>query len=116
LDAFAKIEDSSNPIGEVTELYFSNCVTATATMSTVLNFPQRPLLKVIRNSDLDTAGMLDFDTMDALHSVQTVIPTKLYLYYPKGSVFWHRLGLFTGDYEQSGDARRMLLAGRYHST
>ena len=114
LKSFAKVEDATNEQGAVTELHFANGVTATATMTTILNLPQRPLLTVVRNSDLDTAGLLDFSVLDALHSVQTVIATKLYLYYPRGSVWWHQLGLFSGDYEATGDARRMLLAGRYH--
>lgn len=116
LTSFVKVPDASNSQGAVTELHFNNGVTATATITTILNLPQRPLLEVVRNSDLDAKGILDFSTLDALHSVQTVIATKLYLYYPKGSVWWHQLGLFSGDYEASGDARRMLLAGRYHGT
>jgi hypothetical protein len=58
--------------------------------------------------------MLNRETLDALHSVQTVIATKLYLYYPRGSVWWRKLGLTMGDFEHPGDARNMLLAGRYH--
>jgi hypothetical protein len=116
LHSFKKVDDATNPNGSVTELYFANSVTATATFTTVLNMPQRPLLNVVRNSDLDAVGMLDFETMDALHSVQTVIATKLYLYYPKGHVWWHQLGLQTGDFETDGTARQMLLAGRYHGT
>jgi len=114
LTSFDKVTDDSNPNGEVTELKFANGVTATATFSTILNLPQRPLLNVVRNSDLDTKGLLDFETMDALHSVQTVIATKLYLYYPKGSVWWHQMGLEAGSFTYDGDARSMLLAGRYH--
>jgi hypothetical protein len=116
LTSFKKVDDATNPNGSVTELSFANGVTATATFTTVLNMPQRPLLNVVRNSDLDAVGMLDFETMDALHSVQTVIATKLYLYYPKGHVWWHQLGLRTGDFETDGTARTMLLAGRYHGT
>ena len=114
LTHFDKIVDASNPKGEVTELKFANGVTATATYSTILNVPQRPLLNIVRNSDLDSKDMLDFETMDALHSVQTVIATKLYLYYPKGSVWWHQMGLKSGEFSTDGDARNMLLAGRYH--
>jgi hypothetical protein len=51
---------------------------------------------------------------DAVHSVQTVIASKLYLYYPRGQVFWRKLNLGAGDFELDGDARNMLLAGRYH--
>lgn len=114
LKSLDKVEDASNPNGAVTELYFANGVKATATVTTVLNLPQRPLLNVVRNSNLDEKEMLDFETMDALHSVQTVIATKLYLYYPKGSVWWRQMGLRTGDFSTDGNARSMLLAGRYH--
>ena len=99
---------------QATKLHFGNGVVATATMGTVLNVPQRPLLKIIRESNMDAAGLLDAARLDALHSVQTGIATKLYLYYPRGHVFWHKLGLFSGDFESDGDARSMLLAGRYH--
>lgn len=109
LSSFAKISDN-----QATELYFSNGVVATASRATILNLPQRPLLKVVRESNLDAIGMLDARKLDALHSVQTVIATKLYLYYPRGSVFWRKLGLQSGDFELEGDARNMLLAGRYH--
>ena len=108
LSSLKKIDDLT------TELYFANGVTATSTMTTILNVPQRPLLNIVRNSDFDTAGLLDSETLDALHSVQTVIATKLYLYYPKGSAFWLKLGLRSGDFESDGDARNMLLGGRYH--
>lgn len=97
-----------------TKLYFANGVVAMANVATILNMPQRPLLNVVRESNMDATGMLDAETLDALHSVQTVIATKLYLYYPRGHVFWHKLGLFSGDFESDGDARSMLLAGRYH--
>jgi hypothetical protein len=100
--------------GTVTDLAFANGVTATATWSTILNIPQRPLLSVIRNSDLDAKGMMDRETLDALHSVQTVIAQKLYLYYPRGHAWWRQLGIRTGTFEYDGDARNMLLAGRYH--
>lgn len=111
LTAFSKPSSSS------TELYFANGVTATVEdgpAATILNLPQRPLLNVVRNSNLDKVGMLDSNSLDALHSVQTVIATKFYLYYPKGSVFWRQLGIVSGDFEADGDARSMLLAGRYH--
>lgn len=116
LTSFDKVTDASNTNGEVTELNFANGVTATATFSTILNIPQRPLLNVVRNSNLDEKGILDFETMDALHSVQTVIATKLYLYYPKGSVWWYQMGLRSGSFSTDGNARNMLLAGRYHGT
>jgi hypothetical protein len=97
-----------------TDLYFTNGVKATATFTTILNIPQQPLLKVMRKSNFDDQGLVDAPTLDALHSSQTVIASKLYLYYPKGHVFWRKLGLETGDFEFEGDARNMLLAGRYH--
>jgi hypothetical protein len=99
----------------ITELHFANGAMATATFTTILNMPQRPLLNVLRNSELGTS-VVDAGTLDALHSVQTVIASKLYLYYPRGQVFWRKLGLNTGDFERDGDARNMLLAGRYHGT
>lgn len=100
--------------GIVTNLYFGNGVVATATGTTILNIPQRPLLSIIRNSDFDAKGLIDAPTLDALHSVQTVIAQKLYLYYPRGSVWWRKLGIVSGDFEYPGDAREMVLAGRYH--
>jgi hypothetical protein len=126
LDSIAKVPAVADPnLGDAdvqlfdvplnTELYFSNGAKATATFTTILNMPQRPLLNVLRNSDLDTS-VVDEETLDALHSVQTVIASKLYLYYPRGQVFWRKLGLNTGDFERDGDARNMLLAGRYHGT
>ena len=98
----------------VTDLTFGNGVVATATWATILNIPQRPLLSIVRNSDLDGQGILDRETLDALHSVQAVIAQKLYLYYPKGHVWWRQLGIRSGEFEWEGDARNMLLAGRYH--
>lgn len=100
--------------GNITELRFANGVVATANITTILNMPQKPLLAVVRNSKFDDVGLIDAPTLDALHSVQTVIATKLYLYYPRGNVFWWKLGLKSGDYEFAGDARHMLLGGRYH--
>lgn len=38
--------------------------------------------------------------------------TKLYLYYSKA--WWYELGLTDGDFDMAGDARNMLLQGRYH--
>lgn len=98
---------------QMTMLHFTNGVETTATYTTILGIPQRPLLNVLRNSNLPTS-VLNGPKLDALHSVQTAIVTKLYLYYPRGSVFWRRLGLLAGDYEMDGDARNMLLQGRYH--
>lgn len=114
LASLENMDAPENAIGSSTKLYFANGVTATANMAVILNVPQRPLMNIVRNSNFDDKGMLDKETLDALHSVQTVIATKLYLYYPRGSVFWHKLGLFSGDFESEGDARNMLLSGRYH--
>jgi hypothetical protein len=96
-----------------TELYFANGVVATATRATILGIPQRPLLNVLRNSNFPDT-VLDIATLDALHSVQSVIATKLYLYYPRGHAWWLKLGLRSGEFTFDGDARNMLLAGRYH--
>jgi hypothetical protein len=96
-----------------TELYFANGVVATATRATILGIPQRPLLNVLRNSNFPDT-VLDIATLDALHSVQSVIATKLYLYYPRGHAWWLKLGLRSGEFSSDGDARSMLLAGRYH--
>ena len=108
------VAESRNSDGmSTTELHFANGAKATATMTTILNMPQRPLLNVIRNSNL---ASVDASTLDAMHSVQTVIATKLYLYYPRGQLYWRKLGLLSGDFEMDGDARNMLLAGRFHGT
>ena len=107
---------SLSKVDELTELRFSNGAVATASITTILNLPQKPLMTVVRNSNFDAVGLIDAPTLDALHSVQSVIATKLYLYYPRGHVFWRRLGLISGDYEFAGDARNMLLGGRYHGT
>jgi hypothetical protein len=111
LKSLSKLDSEA---GDVTELRFANGVVATANITTILNLPQKPLMAVVRNSNFDAAGLIDAPTLDALHSVQSVIATKLYLYYPRGHVFWRRLGLTSGDYEFAGDARNMLLGGRYH--
>jgi hypothetical protein len=113
LKSLSKVDSDG---GKNTELRFSNGVVATATMTTILNLPQKPLFAVVRNSNFDETGLIDAPTLDALHSVQSVIATKLYLYYPRGHVFWRKLGLFAGDFELAGDARNMLLGGRYHGT
>lgn len=116
LETIAKVPSSSSSTALTTvntELSFTNGVKATATFTTILGIPQRPLLNVLRDSRLPTS-ILDVETLDALHSVQTVIATKLYLYYPRGHAWWLKLGLTSGDFEADGDARNMLLAGRYH--
>jgi Hint-domain len=112
LKSLARTNDGGG--ANITELHFANGVVATANVTTILNMPQKPLFAVIRNSRFDDNGLLDAPTLDALHSVQSVIATKLYLYYPRGQVFWRKLGLIAGDYEFAGDARNMLLGGRYH--
>jgi len=109
-------EDGSNT------LFFSNGVTTKASHSTILNIPQRSLLEVIRESDLYSSSdsqnkernILEEEkhTYDSLHSVQTEIVTKLYLYYE--DAWWYKLGLKDGDFSMPGDARNMLLQGRYH--
>jgi len=108
-------EDNSNT------LFFSNGVTTKPSHSTILNIPQRSLLEVIRESNLYSSpdsqqarNNLDEEkhTYDSLHSVQTEIVTKLYLYYE--DAWWYKLGLKDGDFEMPGDARNMLLQGRYH--
>jgi hypothetical protein len=96
LKSLVKVNDGGL---ELTELRFSNGVIAKANITTILNLPQKPLMSVVRNSNFDEAGLIDAPTLDALHSVQSVIATKLYLYYPLGHVFWRRLGLKAGDYE-----------------
>jgi hypothetical protein len=98
-----------------TTLYFANGVVATATDDVILNIPQRPLLKVFRKSNIPFFGDAQEEEeliYDSLHSVQTEIVTKLYLYYE--DAWWYELGLYQGDFEKTGDARNMLLSGRYH--
>lgn len=108
-------DDGSNTLS------FSNGVSTTASDSTILNIPQRSLLEVIRESDLFSSSdpqmaraFVDEEklTYDSLHSVQTEIVTKLYLYYE--DAWWYKLGLKDGDFSLPGDARNMLLQGRYH--
>jgi hypothetical protein len=103
-----------NGVNTVSELYFANGAKATASITTILNIPQRPLMNIVRESNFDAVGILNADKLDALHSVQTVVATKLYLYYPRGHVFWYKLGLRSGEFDYEGDARNMLLGGRYH--
>lgn len=96
-----------------TILSFSNGVMATALNDVVLNVPQRPLLKILRKSSIPGLEMSNVkEIYDALHSVQTEIATKLYLYY--SDAWWYKLGLTNGEFEMEGDARNMLLKGRYH--
>ncbi|VEU40048.1 unnamed protein product [Pseudo-nitzschia multistriata] len=112
-------------------LTFSNGVKTRATHGTILNVPQRALLEILRESkdlfsssssspssiasgtNLDrSAREEEKRTYDSLHSVQTEIVTKLYLYYE--DAWWYKLGLTQGDFSLPGDARSMLLEGRYH--
>ena len=108
-------EDASNT------LFFSNGVSTKPSHSTILNIPQRSLLEVVRESDLYSTSNPQMAravvaeekfTYDSLHSVQTEIVTKLYLYYE--DAWWYKLGLKSGDFSMPGDARNMLLQGRYH--
>jgi hypothetical protein len=95
-------------------LLFANGVIAPDVPQVILNVPQRPLLKILRKSDIPfTDGVSEErELYDAAHSVQTEIVTKLYLYYE--DAWWHRLKLYNGDFELAGDAQEMLLRGRYH--
>jgi len=93
-------------------LMFANGVVATATDNTILNIPQRPLLEVLRKSQILDDVQEEKDVYDSMHSVQTELVTKLYLYYE--DAWWYKLGLTNGDFEMPGDARNMLLQGRYH--
>ena len=98
-----------------TTLYFANGVVATATDDVILNIPQRPLLKVFRKSQIPFFGNAQQEeelVYDSMHSVQSEIVTKLYLYYE--DAWWYKLGLYQGDFEKTGNARNMLLSGRYH--
>jgi hypothetical protein len=94
---------------EVKTLKFANGVSAT-TEELILNVPQRPLLQILRKSDLPLDLETETEIFDGVHSVQTEIVTKLYLYY--NSSWWYDLGLKNGDFEMAGDARNMLLRGR----
>jgi hypothetical protein len=94
---------------EVKTLGFANGVSAT-TEELILNIPQRPLLKVLRKSNLPLDPEGESVIFDGLHSVQTEIVTKLYLYY--NNSWWYDLGLTNGDFEMAGDARDMPLRGR----
>lgn len=92
-------------------LSFKNGASATAS-STILNIPQRPLLNTIRSSTFPAGGAPGVLTYTALHSVQTEIVSKLYLYYKKA--WWYDLGFKQGDFVFEGDATQMPLKGRYH--
>eukprot|EP00965_Chrysotila_dentata_P230544 6197833-Pleurochrysis_carterae.AAC.9 len=91
-------------------LHLSYGMTATAN-KVLLNLPQRPLLKVLRESVLPE-GAFTPTVWSALHTAQTEIVSKLYLYYE--NAWWYDLGLTSGDFDLSGDATAMPLAGRYH--
>lgn len=92
-------------------LYFSNGVVATAS-DVILNVPQQPLLRILRESIIPMNDENLKQVYDAVHSVQPEVATKLYLYY--SNAWWPKLGLFNGDFSMPGDARNMLLEGRYH--
>ena len=64
-----------------TILDFTNGVKATVTKDVILNIPQRPLLKIMRKSNLPMSTSFSRDVFDSIHTVQTEIVTKLYLYY-----------------------------------
>lgn len=102
--------DSDSADGEK-KLTFANGVHATAEQ-VILNVPQRPLLKIVRKSVLPLQQAEETAILDSLHSVQTEIATKLYLYYE--DAWWYKLGLTDGEYSMQGDARNMMLMGRYH--
>ena len=94
-------------------LLFANGAIASDVPQVILNVPQRPLLKILRKSNIPFGSASEERSLyDAVHSVQTEIVTKLYLYYD--DAWWYKLGLHNGDFEMSGDAQNMLLKGRYH--
>lgn len=98
---------------ESNTLSFANGVIAADVDEVILNIPQRPLLKILRKSSIPHASVNDErELYDAAHAVQTEVVTKLYLYYD--DAWWHKLGLYNGDFETPGDAQSMLLKGRYH--
>ena len=99
---------------ETNTLTFANGVIAPNVPEVVLNIPQRALLTILRKSDIpfDGGANEEKELYDAAHAVQSEVVTKLYLYYD--DAWWYKLGLFNGDYELPGDARNMLLQGRYH--
>mmetsp|Transcript_101720 Transcript_101720/g.175487 ORF Transcript_101720/g.175487 Transcript_101720/m.175487 type:complete len:710 (-) Transcript_101720:76-2205(-) len=105
-----RLTSLSQPSGGSTTLGFSNGVSATASHSVILNIPQRPLLDVMRASG--SLSGVDTRTYQAMHSVQSEIVTKVYLYYKKA--WWYDLGLKNGAFSLDGDATLMPLKGRYH--
>jgi len=107
-----KVESTGSTTGKDVMLTFANGATATATQTTILNIPQRPLLSVLRSSTFPEGYAPTANTYRALHSVQSVIATKLYLYYK--SAWWYDLGFRNGDFVFEGDATAMPLKGRYH--
>jgi len=93
------------------KLFFSNGIVATAN-DIILNVPQQPLLRILRESTIPMTDENLQQMYDAVHSVQAEVATKLYLYY--SHAWWPKLGLINGEFAKSGDARNMLLEGRYH--
>mmetsp|Transcript_1490 Transcript_1490/g.2948 ORF Transcript_1490/g.2948 Transcript_1490/m.2948 type:complete len:686 (+) Transcript_1490:182-2239(+) len=91
-------------------LHLSYGMTATAN-KLLLNIPQRPLLTVLRESTMPD-GAFTPTVWSALHTSQTEIVSKLYLYYE--NAWWYDLGLTSGDFDLPGDATQMPLSGRYH--
>jgi hypothetical protein len=93
------------------KLFFTNGVVATAA-DIILNVPQQPLLRILRASTFPIPSDTLTQVYDAIHSVQAEVATKLYLYY--SDAWWPKLGLINGEFSLTGDARNMLLEGRYH--
>ena len=93
------------------KLTFANGVKATAD-TMILNVPQRPLQQIMRKSNLPLTEAETRTIVDGFHSVQTEIATKFYLYY--SNAWWLDLGLSCGEFSSPGDARQMLIQGRYH--
>ena len=86
--ASIRVEDSTSTTSSASVngmndilLEFSNGVRATTTSDVILNVPQRPLLQILRKSDIPLSKQDSKIIFDSLHSVQTEIVTKLYLYY-----------------------------------
>ncbi|KAL3930064.1 MAG: hypothetical protein SGBAC_011930 [Bacillariaceae sp.] len=105
------IEAESAESESIKKLSFANGVKATAEQ-VILNVPQHPLLKIMRKSDLPLTETESLAITDSLHSVQTEIAAKVYLYYE--NAWWLDLGLSSGEFASPGDARTMMLQGRYH--
>ncbi|CEL94447.1 unnamed protein product [Vitrella brassicaformis CCMP3155] len=105
-----RLNVSSEEEGPIT-LSFANDVHVRADR-VVLNVPVRPLLEVLRESDLP-ATMMTVERWKALHTLEGETVTKLYLYY--SDAWWQtKLHLVGGDFSQEGDSQHMLLKGRYH--